>query len=256
VVVIQDKTSAPTNVLCNLIWQAGLTSVFLLICASTLAATSQKPGIKATVIHATRFEVSPPLRDIPPVPPSAEEQEAEPPLRLPWSTPPRSGKDPLLQSFTPSTPTVLIPSPSANFPGLGQGFPGITINFAPPDTNMAVGPNHIIQIVNASLVVFSKTGTTILAPRAIQTLWTGFGGNCEATNDGDPIAQYDKLADRWVISQFSLGSPRFTSPLMECVAVSTSGDPTGTYNRYAFSYGSNFPDYPKMGVWPDAYYVS
>src|SRR5207248_2600918 len=44
-----------------------------------------------------------------------------------------------------------------------------------------------------------------------------------------------------------------TTPFLQCVAVSTSGDPTGSYFRYAFQY-SNFPDYPKMGVWPDGYY--
>src|SRR5262249_836298 len=56
---------------------------------------------------------------------------------------------------------------------------------------------------------------------------------------------------RWVISQFSLTG----NPYYECVAVSTTGDPTGSYYRYAFAY-PNFPDYPKMGVWPDAYYVT
>ena len=175
---------------------------------------------------------------------------------MPLKVPPPSGKDPLLSASTPVTPAMLIPGPAANFPGLGQGFPGFSLVYAPPDTNMAVGPNHIVQIANASFVVFSKTGTTVLAPRTIQTLWSGFGGDCQATNDGDPIVQYDKLADRWVISQFSLGSPRWTSPFYECVAVSTSGDPTGSYTRYAFPYASNFPDYPKMGVWPDGYYFS
>src|SRR5260370_4680902 len=44
---------------------------------------------------------------------------------------------------------------------------------------------------------------------------------------------------------------------MYCIAVSTSSDATGTYNRYAFSFGNtDFPDSPKLGVWPDAYYAS
>src|SRR5947209_13726415 len=59
------------------------------------------------------------------------------------------------------------------------------------------------------------------------------------------------MADRWIISQFAVTNP---SPnFFQCVAVSTTGDPTGTWNRYSFSF-SNFPDYPKMAVWPDAYY--
>src|SRR5262249_12148439 len=71
-------------------------------------------------------------------------------------------------------------------------------------------------------------------------------------NDGDPIVQYDKLASRWIFTQFSVS----TTPYLQCVAVSTTSDATGTYNRYAFSYGNQFPDYPKLGVWPDAYYIS
>jgi hypothetical protein len=67
-----------------------------------------------------------------------------------------------------------------------------------------------------------------------------------------PIVQYDQLADRWVLTQFAVSAQPYT----QCVAVSTSPDPTGTYFRYAFSYSRDFNDYPKMGVWPDAYYIS
>src|SRR5205823_3971791 len=48
-----------------------------------------------------------------------------------------------------------------------------------------------------------------------------------------------------------------TLPYLQCVAVSTSSDATGSYYRYAFSYGNvEFPDYTKLGIWPDAYYIS
>src|SRR5262249_16653291 len=72
------------------------------------------------------------------------------------------------------------------------------------------------------------------------------------TGDGDPVVLYDQLANRWVISQFA-GSP---VPTDECIAVSTTNDATGSWNRYAFHLGSNFFDYPHLGVWPDAYYMS
>jgi hypothetical protein len=65
--------------------------------------------------------------------------------------------------------------------------------------------------------------------------------------------QYDKLAGRWILTQFSVS----TTPYLQCVAVSMTSDATGSYNRYAFSYGNtDFPDYPKLGVWPDAYYIT
>jgi hypothetical protein len=110
-----------------------------------------------------------------------------------------------------------------------------------------------VQIVNESFQVFSKSGTSIYGPVPTNTLWTNFGGGCEANNDGDATVEYDRLANRWVIQQFSVS----TDPYLECIAVSTTGDPTGTWSRYAFGgFGVEFPDYPKLGVWPDAYYVT
>jgi hypothetical protein len=66
------------------------------------------------------------------------------------------------------------------------------------------------------------------------------------------VVLYDQLAGRWVISQFAGSSV----PTDECVAVSTTSDATGSYYRYGFHLGSNFFDYPKLGVWTDAYYMS
>src|SRR5262249_32140589 len=162
--------------------------------------------------------------------------------------------DPVVQ-HTP--PIVDIGAPLKNFDGVGQGLTGpqgtFTVNAAPPDTNGDVGPNHYVQIVNTDFAVFNKsTGAVIYGPVPIKPLWAGFGGACESDNDGDPIVQYDPLADRWLISQFAVtGGP----PYFQCVAVSTSPDPTGTWNRYSFQY-STFNDYPKIGVWPDAYYIT
>jgi hypothetical protein len=63
---------------------------------------------------------------------------------------------------------------------------------------------------------------------------------------------YDSLADRWLISQFTAAAP-----YNECIAISSTGDPTGTWNRYAFTLSMDaFPDYPHLAVWPDGYYMS
>jgi hypothetical protein len=156
------------------------------------------------------------------------------------------------------------PSTSNNFDGVGNGFSGpngtFSVAAAPPDTNGAVGLHDYVQTVNTDFAVFNKdasrgtVGSVRYGPVAINTLWSGFGGLCQTDNDGDPTVVYDQAADRWIIAQFAVTSANgTTTPYLQCVAVSTTGDPTGTYNRYAFSY-SNFPDYPKMGVWPDAYY--
>ena len=156
-----------------------------------------------------------------------------------------------------SVAALAIPATSTAFEGIGQGFTGpagtFTVNAAPPDTNGDVGPGHYVQTVNTDFAVFNKSGTVLYGPVPLNTLWSGFGGGCQTNNDGDPTVIYDPLADRWVISQFSVS----TTPYLQCVAVSQTGDPTGAYFRYAFGYGStDFPDYPKIGVWPDAYYTT
>jgi hypothetical protein len=133
---------------------------------------------------------------------------------------------------------------------------------APPDTTGDVGPNHYVQWVNLRYAVYTLTrnasneitGFNLVPgfPKNGNVVWQGFGGRCQTDNDGDPIVQYDQLADRWILTQFAVSG----TPYTQCVAVSTSPDPTGTYFRYAFSYSRSFNDYPKMGVWPDAYYIS
>jgi hypothetical protein len=133
-------------------------------------------------------------------------------------------------------------------------FPGGGANgYAPPDTNGAAGPTQFVQWVNVEYAVYNKTtGNRVFGPAPGNSFWTGFGGPCETSNDGDSIAQFDKAAGRWVMAQ-----PVFSSPFTYCVAVSTTSDATGSYHRYAFSIPNNyFPDYPKLGVWSDAYYVS
>ena len=132
--------------------------------------------------------------------------------------------------------------------------------FVPPDTNGAVSDTQFVQMVNVTIAVYDKsTGALRLGPAAIHTLWTGFGGLCEfgggtATfaDGGDPVVLYDQLAGRWLVTQLQYNTT-FTQSA-QCVAVSTSSDATGSYNRYEYDFGANFPDYPKFGVWPDAYY--
>lgn len=132
--------------------------------------------------------------------------------------------------------------------------------FVPPDTNGAVGAKQFVQMVNVTIAVYDKSnGALEFGPAAIHTLWTGFGGLCEFgggtptyADGGDPVVLYDHLAGRWLVSQLQYNST-FTQNA-QCVAVSTSSDATGSYARYEFDFGSNFPDYPKFSVWPDAYY--
>jgi len=181
-------------------------------------------------------------------------KEAQPARRipLPAGLNPASVADPVHQQTAPLAPAALAPATGLGFDGLGNGSLGFTVNSAPPDTNGAVGSTQYVQWVNSSFAVFNKSnGALVAGPTAGNTLFSALGNGCSTNNDGDPIAQYDKLANRWVLTQFSVS----TTPFLQCVAVSTTSDATGTYNVYSFSY-SNFDDYPKLSVWPDGYYIT
>ena len=160
-------------------------------------------------------------------------------------------------------PAVQTEAPTAAAPTAGTSFDGIatadlSTNYVPPDPNAAVGPNAIVEVVNTSFQVFSKTGASIYGPADTNTIWSGFGGDCEERNDGDATVSYDRAANRWVMQQFSVaGYDQLDGQYFNCIAVSATGDPTGAWYRYQFGgFGDEFPDYPKLGVWSDGYYVT
>ncbi len=128
--------------------------------------------------------------------------------------------------------------------------------YAPPDHNGDVGPNHYMAAVNVRFQIWNKTGTSLLGPLNLGTIWSGFPGPWSSSlNDGDPIVLYDEVAGRWFIAQFSL--PNYPNgPSYIIMAVSQTGDPTGSWHRYGFTYSYGIPDYPKFGIWPDGYYMS
>jgi hypothetical protein len=159
---------------------------------------------------------------------------------------------------TPTPNPTPTPAPSAllNFDGLGNGG-GYTPNAAPPDTNGAIGATQYVQWVNEAFAVYDKqTGARLAGPTNGNQLFQALGAThqCAVTNDGDPVVQYDKANNRWVLTQFAVTNGT-TKGFYECIAVSQTSDATGAYNVYAFK-EPNFNDYPKVGVWADGYYAT
>jgi hypothetical protein len=154
----------------------------------------------------------------------------------------------------------------ASFDGLGVGFTSLqstTDGRNPSDNSLAVGPNHIVQIVNSRLAVFTKkgalfdtTGKLIYGAVPTNTLFAGFGGVCEARPNGDAVVRYDQLANRWlyVMPIFRRPANDSTGPYSMCYALSQGADPTGPFYRYEFK-RPLFPDYPRPAIWPDGYYI-
>jgi hypothetical protein len=216
---------------------------------------------KVRVRTADKFDVSPPLRSLKPIVTLSEEKgDDDPGLPGPVNDT-RHDPDPVVQSSMGhgvfnSINVTAIPAAGASFDGLFNPAPSpFNTGPVPPDPNGDIGPNHYVQMVNTQFQIFTRAGASVFGPANINTLFTGFGGPCQTENAGDPVVLYDQLADRWLLSQFTSAGPTY----FNCVAISTTGDPTGTYYRYAIATGgssANFTDYPKYGIWPDAYYIS
>src|ERR1041384_6112514 len=189
------------------------------------------PALGQAVENAVKFDISPPLRTIQPVPKAQGAFQHEHRVKkLPLLPAKESAQaDTVLQKT--ATKRLAI-GPIKGFEGVGKG--NFSVQSDPPDTNGSVGPNHYVQWVNTGLAIFDKATqkpvTTMPKPVDGNLLWTGFGGNCEAFNDGDPIVLYDKAAKRWLLTQFAVTK----APFSQCVAVSTSDDPTDTYARHEF----------------------
>lgn len=238
-------------------------TVLLLAAAAALPAGAVERSLTNGVQTLTQpdlyyldhHDVSPPLRDMAVIPPADDEADrAGHPVKL--LRPP----SPVLKNYVDPLETLQRQAPApqvgttagVSFDGLGIGLGTFSPSSAPPDTVGAVGATQYVQWVNSSFAVFNKTtGALVFGPAAGNTLWSGFGGVCQSTNDGDPIVLYDKAANRWVMTQFSVSGATFA----QCVAVSTTSDATGTYRRFAYTF-TDFNDYPKGGVWPDGYYIT
>jgi hypothetical protein len=203
---------------------------------------------------AVAFDVSPALRSLP-----LAKKHVDPSKLLeirPEGGPRAQSKgyksgDGALQLLSP-TPT--IPAPLLTFEGLSNednfNIFGFRVN--PPDPNGEVGPNHFVEMINLVFAVYDKAGNLLVGPVDTGSLWAGFPITDCTDPSGDPVVLYDQFMDRWLLSQFTTAGPEY----FNCVAISTTSDPTGSYYRYAFSTGVNFPDYPKYGNWTDSYVIT
>jgi hypothetical protein len=112
---------------------------------------------------------------------------------------------------------------SKNYVGLGTGFNGTWVvqGLLPPDTTMGVSTSQILQWVNIKLTVLNKSDGSV-----------ALGGSAQTPPRNYPAPPY-----------------------AFCWAVSQTSDATGAYNLYQFNV-PNLPDYPKLGIWPDGYYLT
>ncbi len=244
--------------------------VFLAVSPPAVAQPSARPQpLIPKFSKAVAFDVSPALRSLPRV----TRPRIFPPDTILEMRPERRGSegpqayrvkgftaDRALQLFNPP-PT--IPAPLLTFEGLSNqdNFNVFGFRVNPPDPNGEIGANNYVEMINLVFAVYDRAGNLVAGPIDTGSLWADFAIPDCTDPSGDPVVLYDQLEDRWLLSQFTtsgLNDP--TKPFWNCVAVSTSGDPAGTYYRYAFETTSDgifyFPDYPKYGLWRNSYILT
>jgi hypothetical protein len=183
-------------------------------------------------------------------------------------------------------PGRTVPTPHFSRPGGGRGTdaaiqskPGATdaptplLSFAgssaaddevanlgavsPANANGDVGAGQYVQVVNSIIQSWSTAGVQQLEPTATTALFEGLGEPCGGTdfNAVDTVIRYDELAGRWVLVfvPYDFG---FAGDYHLCAAVSTSSDAGGSWNAYDFAAGDYLPTGLRLGVWPDAYYLT
>jgi Carboxypeptidase regulatory-like domain/HYR domain len=240
--------------------------------AKAPTARPGRPGQKGTQLvplyaQAVEFAESVPVRNLPPAnrsvsnsqngPPEVEGHEINEKNTEEVKKGVAGGKaspDGALQRERAANAPSVLPTPSLTFEGIDAVNEGNSV--APPDTNGDVGPNHYVQTVNNRVGIWDKNGNLLVPFFTQSSLFAPLGGLAATVDRGDPIVLYDRLADRWLISQFAF-TGQTTPPYHEAIAISKNGDPTGGYYLYDFVLpGNEFPDYPHFGVWPDGYYMN
>lgn len=240
-----------------------LASLLAVFPAAAAPETAQLAGktFKGKFSTAVAFDISPTLRDMAAqriAPEVSDEEDDIRDERGVTVTDQGFAGDDAIQNATSST---TIASTITNFEGLRNedNFNVVGIRVNPPDPIGDVGPNNYVEMVNVTFAVFDKQGNRLLGPVDTGTLWSNFAIPDCTDPSGDPVVLYDQFVDRWILTQFTTsGLDDPTKPFWNCVAVSTTGDPTGSYYRYAFEteHFQFFPDYPKYGVWTDSYVLT
>ncbi len=233
------------------------------------SARAQTPG-GPQVIASSPVSISPPLSSLPLRALSSQPQAAGPANLVPLGKKltPLNGAEagPTKSSGAAADLSIVQTSPlGGSMPEPNVYFDGISANnnVLPPDTegdigfDPATGKKYYFQWVNLQFEIWDVTNpgsiTSVYGPQNGNALFSGLSGICKTHNDGDPIVLFDPLADRWLASQFAYATGDFE----QCIAVSTSADPLGSWYEYSFQISTTrLGDYPKFAVWPDGYYMT
>ena len=236
------------------------TFAFAALCFAQDANVLRNPKVSQPVA----FAVTPPLRDL--IKQQSHEvpfgfRQGDPAVRPKaprWSQLRSNGGATFQDAVTQSVPAAdTVPVKLVDWLGLGHGFFNYPVYVTPSDMNLSIGDTQIIQWGNDQFAVFDLNGNNLMfdgLPYVNGNILYASLPRCSQSNDGDSIAQWDKIAHRWIMLE-----PAELAPSRDCIAISQTADALGPWYVYEFPMlnpNTDLPDYGKLGVWPDAYYVS
>lgn len=236
-----------------------LTALLMCLAAAEsvmLRQADARENVSPRVVRADAFGISRPVRAV-----ANEMRFSAPSMPMSFAAGFETGTNSLLPNAVHDGHTAAqfgpaqMPAPIISFEGISNADNVAAFNalLVPPDMNGDIGPSHYVQTVNSLFRVYDKTGDPLTPPVKLSQLFEPLGTPCSMRNDGLPIVLYDQLADRWLISQVCSNFP----PFRQLIAVSRTGDPAGEFYLYEFIMPNvKINDFPKFGVWPDAYYMA
>ncbi|WP_026933166.1 T9SS type A sorting domain-containing protein [Christiangramia echinicola] len=129
-------------------------------------------------------------------------------------------------------------------------FDGAVTRSTPSDPTGAVGRDYYVNAWNSEFAIWDKSGNVVVPESSLASI----GGTFTNETDGDPIVFYDESADRFVLMQFS--TENGSTPPALLFAVAQGPDPVNSgWYTYRFDL-EDLPDYPKISVWNDGYYIT
>jgi hypothetical protein len=185
-------------------------------------------------------------------------------------TSPSSASGPNVAGSTPIPATSLL----TGWEGLNHfdtrfGSSALNNQFStePPDQGLCVGNGYVFESVNSVVAVYSTGGALLKGPTAINEFYhygvaydrtTGIAG----PEVFDPTCYYDGATNRFfqVASTLLVDSAgNFTGATRVDLAVTATGNPTGSWNLYHIDFPASadvYPDYPHVGADANGFYIT
>ncbi len=144
---------------------------------------------------------------------------------------------------------------------IGLNFQGselfVDSNFIPPDTMGAVGPGHIVEMVNGRFDVYSKTTGNQVFTRSLDDFWTSVVGlSIPSGFTFDPRIIFDPASGRWFATSIDRGGAAGNNIYL---ARSDTGNPTAGWDGVRFvadTVGApEFHDYDTLAVDADGLFI-